>query len=722
MADVITRLRLESGEFDSKIKRASQGLLQMEQDCRKVGGTLAILEDDQKDFVRSLGQMDTVSRTVKGRLSELTSAYTELSVQFRRLTDEEKEGDYGRLLSASLDQLRVRIGDTSSQLADVRRSLHDTGEAGKSSGGVMEQLAQRLTLNIDTFKLFEKGLSAAKAALDVARDAFFASEQNLDEWGRTVESANALYEGFLTSLNTMDVGGFLSRIDEIVTAAKDAYDAIDRLGTMQTIQSPALTSRQSEMQRLQTMLRTGRVIDSPLGGKSYGTDGAVLTQAQKTAIAADLKKLMGEVGGIYRQQLAASSDVIEALYREQASVLGMSVEAFKRGTSSMEVFEKNLELAGKYAAYEAAHTSTVQMNTTAGVVSRSVRDGSVNPYAPWKGWNVFKDGGELYQKIVSAIQQAAGLQNQYIGIVSQSYRGINRAEGGTGGGGRGGSVASVTPKAAGPIPRMQSMFQDEELQRRHEEMGLSLIQGRQIGVKSGYIQQMDDYYASLEKPLSPLRAMQEEVSRLQEAMLEAASPEQWQQLATQLESVKGRMDDFTGASEAARLARQGEAAQKAWSAAAAAVGNVGGALQSIDAPAAQVSGLIAQAIAQIAATYAASLKGTFTPWDWIAGAAAGAATMVSTIAAIKAATAGSYAEGGIVPGNSYTGDRLTAHVNSGELILNAAQQASVAGLLQEARAVPASGGSVSVSSENIRIVLHNAARSRGMSVGEYLSL
>ena len=47
MADVITRLKVESSEYDSKIKRASQGLLQMEQACRKVGGTLAVVEKDE---------------------------------------------------------------------------------------------------------------------------------------------------------------------------------------------------------------------------------------------------------------------------------------------------------------------------------------------------------------------------------------------------------------------------------------------------------------------------------------------------------------------------------------------------------------------------------------------------------------------------------------------------------------------------------------------------
>ena len=41
---------------------------------------------------------------------------------------------------------------------------------------------------------------------------------------------------------------------------------------------------------------------------------------------------------------------------------------------------------------------------------------------------------------------------------------------------------------------------------------------------------------------------------------------------------------------------------------------------------------------------------------------------------ISGSDAGKYAGGGIVPGTSYSGDRLTANVNSGEMILNKEQQ------------------------------------------------
>lgn len=172
MADVITRLKLESSEYDSRIKRATQGLLQMEQECRKVGGTLAVLEKDQLDFVRGLGQMETVSRSARGKVSELTSAFTELSVQYKHLSDEEKKGDYGKALSASLDQLKVRIKDARTDLIDVEKELKGMGDAEKiaADGGidfssVLNQLGNQLGINTNLLNMVTTGTIATTAAV-----------------------------------------------------------------------------------------------------------------------------------------------------------------------------------------------------------------------------------------------------------------------------------------------------------------------------------------------------------------------------------------------------------------------------------------------------------------------------------------------------------------------------------------------------------------------------
>lgn len=60
-----------------------------------------------------------------------------------------------------------------------------------------------------------------------------------------------------------------------------------------------------------------------------------------------------------------------------------------------------------------------------------------------------------------------------------------------------------------------------------------------------------------------------------------------------------------------------------------------------------------------------------------AAGAAIAAGMANVAAIRKAPSAGSFEHGGIVPGGSYSGDRVTANVNSGEMILNRQQQANL---------------------------------------------
>ena len=71
-------------------------------------------------------------------------------------------------------------------------------------------------------------------------------------------------------------------------------------------------------------------------------------------------------------------------------------------------------------------------------------------------------------------------------------------------------------------------------------------------------------------------------------------------------------------------------------------------------------------------------KAVSTSKHWIEAIAAVAslgAVVAAAIAAARSNTGKKYATGGIVGGNSYTGDRVTANVNSGEMILTKSQQA-----------------------------------------------
>ena len=127
MADSILRLRVDSQEYDNKLKRAAEGIQRYAEGCRKAGGTLTQLDEGVEQFVKELGNMETVSNSAKGKINEMTKAFTELSVQYNKLTDEEKASPFGKALSESLDTLKGRIQEGKTELDDINKSLNGGG-------------------------------------------------------------------------------------------------------------------------------------------------------------------------------------------------------------------------------------------------------------------------------------------------------------------------------------------------------------------------------------------------------------------------------------------------------------------------------------------------------------------------------------------------------------------------------------------------------------------
>lgn len=190
---------------------------------------------------------------------------------------------------------------------------------------------------------------------------------------------------------------------------------------------------------------------------------------------------------------------------------------------------------------------------------------------------------------------------------------------------------------------------------------------------------LKDHKNAVIEIVSPLQALQKEYDRLAEAQSKALNPEVWNAYAKRMQEVQGEMDDFKGT-----VPKSLKETSKAAELAASCIGSIGSAFNSIEDPAANVAGIVMQAIATVAMAYSQALATDWTSksniYSFIAAAAASTASMIATIASIHSATG--YSEGGEIKGRTFSGDQIPAMLNAGEIVLNRAQAGNLASQLQ----------------------------------------
>ena len=689
MADNILRLKVESSEYDAKLKKAAEGIRHLADVAHKGGGDLTGLEKAELDYIKALGEMETKSRTASGQVRELTNTYKELKVVYNQLNDVEKADEGGKALAASLETLKQRAQDAKAQLDTATQSLNDNGDAGKGTSSVMDMLKDKFTVNIDAIKLFNIGLQAAEGALSVAKDAFFASEATVDEWGRVVDSSKSLYEGFLTALNTGDISGYLGRIDEIVTAARRAYDELDRLGTMKTIQAPKMSAQQTENERMRMMIQTGRYIAPVDGRRASMKDGQLLTPDQIRRIEAQLQNGMKTVVSLVGNEVKQTGKAIDAVYNRQAQELGMSLKEFRKGTSSMAEFDKRMAGYDQYQKWREQHT-TIDMQSGREIVARG------NPFEQFAKWGTFRVDGQRYNDLVKLIQQRDQQAGQAYSMQSQAYRTMNRAEGVT-------------------VSKLM----------RGEAIGGSSGGGRRVSSGGNSIEDMllssllkadggINPESLLDTSTGPSRLWemmrQEHYANLKPDLMSRADFEEGQNRAkNEIESREGRKDSplESGKKLLNGISQLTDGLEKMGldipDEIQSVIGVVQGVIQVIEAVntiigVTQTSALTANTVAMTSLT-AALWANTTTSWlPWANGGVV-------------------HAAGGIVAGNTYSGDQIPSMLNAGEVVLNRAQAGNLASQLQ------GNSGQMqletTITGEQIRLVLNNNGRRTGR--GEYVT-
>ena len=798
MADSILRLRVEDKEYNASLKQARQGLLALQQALQQSGATFQNVDKATVEYARGLGRMETTAKTAKGRIGEMTSAFTDLSVQYRHLTDEEKQSPFGQALSESLSQLSGRVREAKDELADITQELNNLGDAAEEVG---TETSGSLSDMISVFggNMMTKGAELAANAIRALGDEIVSTSKQAMEMSVQSEGIRMAFErlnrpGLLDNLREA-THGTVSDLQLMQAAVRfdDFNLPLEELGTMLAFaQQKAKDTGQS----------VDYLVDSIVNGLGRQStqilDNLGLSQAEVKERTKETGDMTVAVGEMIREQMQSAGDYVEtaadramsanAEYENSLVELGDKMrETFNIGSmDEVNMYLKNeliktmwftIDVIGR--AKDAIHSLTGPMedalvkmdeigknngfvNFMNKVISTlgpliNVRSllhdinslvggssggggvgGAMRKVSGYIGDARSQGNGDKYTvvsrggKVVSATHTGAnGSVIDYTGRYATPATG-GGGRGGRGGGGRGGGRAS-TPEKELTIQQQITKLEEEALtatdERRAEiaktvqELDKVLEKQKKIKEelhKGNELPQAADFADSDTRSPSErmrdsvLAAMSDKNAAVDETTMRTLMQtsiengidgidwdtinrmmwegmdipdDVWEGVLAQINEKLAELDikpieiDFS----TGNVKKQAKEMNKDWQMAASAIQAVGSAMTAIEDPAAKVIGTIAQAVATMALSYAEAAHSktvTGTGWGWIAFAATGLATMLSSIAAIKSATKG-FANGGIVPGGSFSGDNVRAYgLNSGELILNRSQQDSIASQLE----------------------------------------
>ena len=685
MAEVITRFKLETTQYDSKLRDTAKSLADITRMASLAGNEFGKFTQKNVEAARSFGNIATSATNGKDKVKELVSAFNDVAKSYNVLTKEQQQSDFGQALAQSMQTLKGRISEAKAEM--------------NSTGGILSQLKDKFTINIDALKLFNVGLSAAKGALDVAKDAFFASEATVDEWGRIMASSESLYQGFLNALNTGDISGYLNRMNEIVQAARAAYDELDRLGTLKTIQAPEIARQEAENNRMRTMLMTGRYIAPANGPAAPGMKtGDLLSPEQIRNIERHLQGGMQKIISLTQREVKQTGVAINKYYDSLAKQNGMTMDEFRKGTSNWAEFSKRMNDYQKYLDFEQKHTSSVTMQSSAGAYTQQVRDNVANPYEYARKWGVFrvdKMGQNSYNDLVNLIKQQQQQASQMYSTMGQTYRTINRAEGIT--------VKGLLNGGSGSSSG-----------RNTTEETLEQINANILEQWEDAIRKMSINTNSLKapEPSGPSEAWQAYTQSQKE------SPDEMKNLTDALDALN-KKEGITPTGS-----RQKDGKDTAW------FGEISKEFSQITG---SVSGIFS-GIEQLGIELPQGLKDVLGGIQAVAGILTAISSLITIITAIQSAKAvpviGTFlagggvirAAGGTLVGNSYSGDNLRAigadgqlyGLNAGEVVLNRAQTNAVASQLTDG----GGGGATKVvgvlKGEDIVLMADRYGRRRGL--------
>ncbi len=714
----LANLQAEQRELNKTIKEG--GTLTDEQKKRyaEIGKAIEDVKTQIKSNTALLNENAKSTRESNGSLNDMRQRLKEAQAAYAALSKEQREGEIGKRAQEDIKALSDEVKSIESAIGDSRRNVGNYAEALEgleAQVGSIDDAIKNLTSGsisgaskgiqglagvikggaIPAVKAFAKtllttplGWIAAAIATVVAvlgklKEAIKKNDDAGTAFAKLAATFEPIIDGISKALDTVvgwlgkaadAVANFLGSFSDSAKAAQDLVTATDNL-------------QEAERQYVVNSAKYSKEIEE-LKDKAVQSDKYSVEQRREflqQAIALqekdleDQKNIAAERLRILKETAAKESDTSDETKNKIAEAEAAKIRAEanyftrkKELTSQLVAFDKQIQDS------EAQRTAQLQEEV------RKRREAREKEVAETRSLM-----RELEDAIITNIQddelrERAELQTKYDREIedlqrrldtektlTETQRNIIRdiiiqteIE-------RDNVLSEYDAKiAADRVQRAQKEREQLEAEWRKTQEALKEIEGEE---ETEYIPTPEEVAARLGLTAEGIEYYKQLLSQgkdSQTAFDEAVRVSTEQNLQEFGSSIGGLSSAFSALSDAVgEYGEENEAAQKAQKAFAMA-GILTGQAQSIANGAVAISAGIASAAAT---PFPANIPAIISV---VAQITAIVASVASSIAQAKQllSSAGSYATGGIIPGTSYSGDRLTAQVNSGEMILNKQQQ------------------------------------------------
>ena len=525
-------------------------------------------------------------------------------------------------------------------------------------------------------KKFAPAISAGAAALKVAQTALKENQRFTDEWARVTESAKASYESFVDSLVNGDFTGFFSRIDAVIDRAREAADAMDALDTTKIFNDVALSKINLDIARYKSILRLGQGSPEELSAAKKGYEEALKKMQDIT--------LFNSSANLNAFATKLAEYVTTKGFKASAADFLTTDESGRYQIKEGSLYQKYYKDLATYLDWDARYKAEAKRRLDASYVDQSTgrlitpKNAGEWSDAAFEETRAFMElSDDKLRELFNFLKQAWADQASVYNAMTQSARYMNAGSKGAGGGGT--STAKVY--AEGSIGWMEQQIAKYQEQLKSATSQLDIDQAnywikryeRDIGAMRNASNNVTSYN------ISGGIAISDKYGKWGEFRKATLKPF----ATTPIEQIEEEVEVSKDLTKTAKYAADGLAL-------------VSDTLQTLGITAEIQNEPLSKAL-RIIGSVIRMVGGNI-------GGPLGSAI------SIGGSIIGSFSGGGIVGGTSYTGDRLTARVNSGEMILTAAQQGQ---LFQMLNGGGTGGGNLLLRGEDLYGSIRNYGRRTG---------